>query len=71
MHTRDDHNQLATMNPFERRIGNRASFREWVRVWVPYVLTVVVVPGGILIALVMLWHHWNKRRLAVQSPARA
>jgi hypothetical protein len=31
------------------------------------VLTALVVPGGIVIALLLLWSRWNQRRQAVQS----
>ena len=66
------HNQPdATMNSIEISRARRVSLGELVRQWGPFVVTAVVVPGGILIALVMLWRHWNQRRLALQSPARA
>ena len=43
----------------------------FVRQWGPYVLTALVVPGGIVIALLMLLRRWNQKRQAVQSTAAA
>ena len=43
--------------PTADRPGNegRASVKALVRQWGPYVLTALVVPGGIVIVLLMLW----------------
>ena len=72
MQTRTDQtHSLSPVDSFEIRNGRRTSIGELVRQWGPYVLTVLVVPGGIAIALVLLWARWNQRRLAVQSQARA
>ena len=51
--------------------GGRTSIGGFVRQWGPYVLTALVVPGGIVIALLLLFRRWNQRRPALQSPARA
>lgn len=53
------------------RGSGRASVGAFVRHWGPYVLTALVVPGGIAIALLLLWRRWNQGRRAVQSPAGA
>ena len=55
----------------EIRNGGRTSFGLFVRRWGPYVVTALVVPGGILIALLLLWRRWNQGRQSVQSPAGA
>ena len=57
---------LATMDSFESPTAGRKSIGALVREWGPYVLTAIVVPGGIVIALVLLWTRWNQRRQAVR-----
>ena len=64
-HTDPTH-PLGAMSGFEVRNGGRMSVAEFVRQWGPCILTALVVPGGIVIALLMLWNRWNQRRLAVQ-----
>jgi hypothetical protein len=49
--------------------GGRQSVGEFVRQWGPYVLTALIVPGGIAIALLLLFRRWNQLRQAV--PVRA
>ena len=48
-----------TQNPQPMSAGvfgiRRAAVEAFVRRWWPYVLTAVVVPGGIAIVLLMLW----------------
>ena len=67
MQAHTDHTHLpGPMDGFEIRNGGRMSVAEFVRQWGPCILTAVVVPGGIVIALLMLWNRWNQRRLAVQ-----
>ncbi len=51
--------------------GGRISVGEFVRHWGPYVLTALVVPGGIVIALLLLFRRWNLKRQAVQSAVQA
>ena len=68
MQARNDQTQfLSPMNSFEFRSGERKSVGAFVRQWGPYVLTALVVPGGIVIALLLLWNRWNQRRQALQS----
>jgi len=43
----------------------------FVRHWGPYILTALVVPGGIVVALLLLLRHWNQKRQAVQRPVGA
>jgi hypothetical protein len=62
---------LSPMESTEIRNAGRPSIRALVRHWGPYLLTALVVPGGIVIALVLLLNRWNQRRQAVQSPAGA
>jgi len=35
----------------------------FVRHWCPYILTALVVPGGIVVALLLLLRHWHQKRL--------
>jgi hypothetical protein len=58
------------MDLIEIRNASRPSLGGLVRDWGPYVLTALIVPGGIVIVLLLLWNRWNQRRLAV-SRARA
>ena len=51
--------------------GGRTSVGEFVRHWGPYVLTALVVPGGIVIALLLLFRRWNQKRQALQSAVQA
>lgn len=51
--------------------GGHESTRGLVRHWGPYILTVLLVPGGIVIALLLLWRRWNQARQAVQDSAAA
>ena len=48
-----------------------SALRAFVRQWGPCILTAIVVPGGIVIALLMVWNRWNQGRLAAMTPARA
>ena len=50
--------------------GGRTSVMAFVRQWGPCVLTAIVVPGGIVIALLMLLRRWNQRRQVLQAAAR-
>jgi hypothetical protein len=71
MQARNDNTDFAgAMNIFEIPARDRTSIGGFVRQWGPYVLTALVVPGGIVIALLMLWSRWNQRRLAVQRAVR-
>ena len=58
---------LSTMDNFESPSGGRKSIGALVREWGPCVLTAIVVPGGIVIALLLLWTRWNQKRQAVQN----
>ena len=68
----DQAHQISQMDSLQ--IGNGGGHKSvggFVRQWGPYVLTALLVPGGIVIALLLLLRRWNERRQAVQSPARA
>lgn len=45
-------------------VGRHESFAGLVKRWGPYVLTAIVVPGGIALALIMLWRRWSVARQA-------
>lgn len=62
---------LSTMDSFEAPSVERKSIGALVREWGPYVLTAIVVPGGIVIALLLLWTRWNQKRQAMHRPVRA
>lgn len=51
--------------------GSNTSVRAFVRQWGPYVLTALLVPGGIAVTLLLLLRRWNQRRAALQRLARA
>ena len=51
--------------------GGRKSVVEFVRRWGPCVFTAIVLPGGIFIAMVMVFRHWKQRRQMLASPAQA
>ncbi|MEO8134943.1 MAG: hypothetical protein ABI831_13295 [Betaproteobacteria bacterium] len=51
--------------------GGRKSVAGFVRNWGPYVLTALLVPGGIVIALLLLLRRWKQTRPAVHTPAGA
>jgi hypothetical protein len=62
---RTHHDQtLVAMNTIDTRNGGRMSIGEFVRQWGPCILTALIVPGGIVIALVLLWTRWSQRRQA-------
>ena len=66
----DQTHRLSQMDSLQ--IGNggwRKSVAEFVRQWGPYFLTALLVPGGIAIALLMLWRRWNQQRQAVRTQA--
>jgi hypothetical protein len=60
----DSLHPISPMDLIEIRNGSRPSFGALMRDWGPYVLTALVVPGGIVIALLLLWTRWNQRRQA-------
>ena len=51
--------------------GSDSSVGAFIRQWGPYVLTALLVPGGIAVTLFLLLRRWNQRRAALQTPARA
>ena len=70
--------QIQQVNPFspmdDLQIGNvraRISVGEFARRWGPYVLTALIVPGGIVITLLLLFRHWNQKRQAVHQTVQA
>ena len=60
-------NPLSAMNSLELRSGEPMTIGSFVRQWGPCILTALVVPGGIVIALLMLWSRWNQRRMALRT----
>ena len=62
----DQAQPLISMDSLE--IGNRGgcnSVGAFVRNWGPYILTAIVVPGGIVLAVLLLWRQWNQKRQAL------
>ncbi len=51
--------------------GRRKSVADVVRRWGPFILTALVVPGGIAIVMLLLFRRWNQARQAVTYPVRA
>jgi len=47
--------------------GGRRSVGEFMRRWGPYVLTALLVPGGIVIALLVWWSRGQFRRETVRA----
>ena len=44
--------------------GRRPSIVPMLRRWVPLVLTILLVPGGMLLGVALVVRYWNRRRAA-------
>lgn len=49
----------------------RKSVGDLVRQWAPFLLTALVVPGGIAVVLVVLFRRWNQGRRGIAELFRA
>lgn len=47
--------------------SGRLSCRQMFRQWAPYVLTALIVPGGLIVAILMLARRWQKNRQMTQA----
>ena len=77
MQARTEQSQPDMNHPAIVEEGRNESIVKHMKRWAPYVLTAIVVPGGIALALIMLWRRWSVARqvanlqAAAQSAARA